>query len=407
MFPVGYRRFLPVLLATALSLNIFLSWKDRDLVSKGYPDFTIFYSAGKIVRTGLAASLYDEKVQFRLQTEFAPDVATRHGALPYNHPPFEALLFVPFTFLPYLSAYLAWDLLNIALLGLAIYLLRVYVPALRKRALAVWVLILLAFFPVFVCLLQGQDMLVLLLLLVLAFVSLKKHQDFAAGCWLGLGVFRPHTVLPIALILLFARRSTSFLGFLASSFLTAAVSVGITGWEESLYYPKYVWHLEQVMGRGAIVPANMPNLRGFMAIVFRDGHPLPIALTLAGSGILLILGIRLFRLAETGGSLELAFSSALIIAVLVSYHAFIYDLSLLVLPILFIINADSLNSSRPGRWALTIPIALLFCSPLLMFLWLGMGNLNYFVPVLFLWLWGISRAISRLQAGYDKTAESA
>jgi hypothetical protein len=123
------------LLVTGLLLNGFMAWKDWGLVRKGYPDFTIRYSAGKMVRAGMARSLYDERVEFQIQREFAPEVSIRHGALPYNHPPFEALLFVPFTYLPYLPAYLAWNAVNLGLLGLALFLLRRHLPALQSKPL--------------------------------------------------------------------------------------------------------------------------------------------------------------------------------------------------------------------------------------------------------------------------------
>jgi len=40
------------------------------------------------------------------------------------------------------------------------------------------------------------------------------------------------------------------------------ISVAIVGWEGALHYPGYVWHLESISGRGSIVAADMPNLRG-------------------------------------------------------------------------------------------------------------------------------------------------
>src|SRR5216683_6185565 len=180
MLSSRYTLFIGALVATGLLLNGFIAWKDRDLVRKGYPDFTIFYSAGKMVRAGMASSLYDERVEFQTQLQFAPDVSIRHGSLPYNHPPFEALLFVPLTFLPYLPAYLAWNAASLGLMGLALWLLRPHVPLLRTGSLAVWILCAVAFFPIFICLLQGQDMLLFFFLLAMAYVCLKEGSDFVA-----------------------------------------------------------------------------------------------------------------------------------------------------------------------------------------------------------------------------------
>ena len=386
-----YTLFVRILLVTGLLLNVFMAWKNRDLVRKGYPDFTIFYSAGKMVRTGLARSLYDERVEFQTQLQFAPDVSIRHGPLPYNHPPFEALLFVPFTLFPYLPAYLAWNVVNLALLGLALVLLRPHTPPLQTKPLAVWFLAAVAFFPIFVCLLQGQDMLLLFFVLAAAYVCFKRGLDFWAGCWLGMGVFRPHLVLPLAIILLFSRRRKATLGIACSALAMAAVSIAVIGWRGFLDYPRYVWRLEQVMGRGAIVPDDMPNLRGFLAVFFRDGHPVALALAVAGSVFLLILAIRLFRSAEQTDNLELGFSAAVLVSVLVSYHAFVYDLGLLFLPVVFWFHEG--NRAQGKRWESLIPVAALFFTPLLMLLWLRLSHLNFLTPLLVLWLWGVTREV--------------
>ena len=153
------------------------------------------------------------------------------------------------------------------------------------------------------------------------------------------------------------------------------------------------------MGRGAIVPDDMPNLRGFLAIFLRDGHPLAVALGAAGSVLLLILAIRLFLRAEQADNLELGFSVSLLVAVLVSYHAFIYDLGLLFLPMLLLAG----DGIRRQRWELVVPIAVLFFTPLLMFLWLRLSHLNFLTPLLLLWLWGLAREISLLKAGGGKS----
>src|SRR5438105_9276073 len=73
-------------------------------------DFSEYYSAGQIIRQGLGRQLYDLKVQLDFQLRIAkPHVF-------YNHPPFEALLFAPFTFLSYRAAYISWVLISVGLL---------------------------------------------------------------------------------------------------------------------------------------------------------------------------------------------------------------------------------------------------------------------------------------------------
>src|SRR5882757_11395393 len=100
-----------------LAIHLTIAWDSIDLIGKGYPDFTIFYSSGSILTQGLGRQLYDEPTQYRVQQQFAAGVSIRQGPLPYNHPPFEALAFVPFSFLSYPVAYCLWNLFNLIFLG--------------------------------------------------------------------------------------------------------------------------------------------------------------------------------------------------------------------------------------------------------------------------------------------------
>ena len=405
-----FRMLLTLFLAGMLSLHLVLAWNAAELIRKGYPDFTIFYSAGKIVRQGLGAKLYDEQTQYRIQQEFAAGVSIRQGPLPYNHPPFEALIFVPFTCLPYFAAYLLWDLMNLGILLALRFLLRPHVPLLRQIPAAGWLFVSLAFFPVFIALLQGQDIILLLLLFTLVFVSLKRNADFAAGCWLGLGIFRLHLVWPLLLILLLHKRRKAILGFLLVALALGVISIAVVGWKETLGYPGYVWHVEQTMGhRRTVVPMLMPNMRGLLdslltpstSTVFRDIV-----------SVLVSMGLKLFAAsrwkATNTTAFDLGFCLCVIVTVLVGYHSFAYDLSLLMLPIALVAN-HVLESTPIHGWSrITLfgPLFLLFFTPLQMFLYIRNGHYNLMALVLLFWGWRIAGEISR-QAGVSQPKTTA
>src|SRR5436190_251929 len=95
MKPEKYRKLFLLFLTGMLALHVIVAWRSRELIRKGYPDFTALYSAGKIVGQGLRKQLYDSQTQYRIQQEFAAGVSIRQGPLPYIHPPWEALIFVP------------------------------------------------------------------------------------------------------------------------------------------------------------------------------------------------------------------------------------------------------------------------------------------------------------------------
>src|SRR5208283_2463739 len=181
-------------------------WRTGLLLAQGYPDFTIFYTAGKMLRQGRGHRLYDAQAQFEVQKNFVGQIPTRRGPLPYNHPPFEALFFLPLTLLPYRQAFIAWDLLNLAALFGVALLLRRSGPMLRGIAPWAFVIACLAFFPVFVSVLQGQDSVLLLLLCALGFRALSKGADSLAGCWFALGTFKFQFMIPLLLLIIWNRR---------------------------------------------------------------------------------------------------------------------------------------------------------------------------------------------------------
>lgn len=334
------KRFLLIFLAGMFLIHALVFWSLRDQLRKGYPDFTIFYAAGRIVRQGMASQLYDSALQFRTQQEFASRVETRQAALPYNHPPFEVLLFVPLAGLPYFAAYLLWDLLNLLILAALPFLLRPYLPLMQRAPGVFWPFVSLAFFPVFIALLQGQDILLLLLLFTLTFVALKKKADFSAGCWLGLGLFRFHLVLPLLLILLLHKKRKAIFGFALVAFALGLISTVVVGWKQALAYPAWVWHIERVMGQGATLVATMPNLRGLMqsiGLAHASQATANSVIAILSAALLLVTSAK-WNFAGSGAVFDLGFSLAVVTTVLVGYHVIAHDLCLLLLPVLLVAN---------------------------------------------------------------------
>jgi Glycosyltransferase family 87 len=396
MRPTNLRLFVTLLLAGMFCLHAVYAWNVRDLLWKGYPDFTTFYAAGKILRDDQASRLYDPQTQFQTQQQFAAEVSIRKGPLPYMHPPFEAVLFLPLTFFSYRVAYVLWDLLNLLILFLLPWLLRPHVPLLQKASLAFWWLAELACFPVFIALLQGQDVLLLLLLLVLAFISLKSDNAFVAGCWLGLGLFRFHVVLPLVLILIWRTRGKAIFGFVLSACGLMMLSLGVVGWRGTLAYPEQIWRLEQGMERSRVViPGDAPNLRGLL-----EGWVLPNTwkgrdfVVAVVSIALLVAAAWLWK--QNPEKIDLGFSLCVIVAVLCGYYAFAYDLSLLILPVVLVLNHVG-ESQRTALWrntALVGPIFVLFCTPLQMFLISHHELFSWMTAAVLLWGWAIARETS-------------
>src|SRR5258708_5524008 len=165
---------LPLLFAA----NLFLWSVFFPEARRGHADFRQLYVAGYMVRSGHSHQLYDYDVQHQFEDEL---VSHEKLSLPFNHLSFEAPLFVPLSLLPYRWAYPASILVNLTLLLISYQLLSPYLPNLRQRWRWFPLCLFLAFLPGQIAFMQGQDSILLLLILAAAYALLRQKRDFAAG----------------------------------------------------------------------------------------------------------------------------------------------------------------------------------------------------------------------------------
>jgi hypothetical protein len=330
------------------------------LLREGYQNFTIFYAAARMVRAGQSNVLYDLQAESRAQEEVAPNVRIRKSALPYMHPPFEALLFVPFTFFSYVHAYLLWNVLNGVMALASVLLLRRQFPEISALSLAFVVLAVTGFLPVWSGIVQGQDASLLLLLYVVALTAAERGDDVSAGAALAAGLFKINLILPLV-FLVAVKRPRLLLGFAPVAAFMGAISLAMIGWRGVAGYVLFLFRMENSGAGGAIVAGDMPNLRGMIAAV--AGAHLGVWLmpiTIMCSAVVIVA--VLWRMAPPGNSRRFDFVLATVTAILVSYHAFSYDLSLLLPAVLLLFAAPV----PEGRWSPGMDLlflVLLYVSP--------------------------------------------
>ena len=311
---------------------------------QGRTDFRHFYTAGFLVRTGHGNQIYDYDRTVATEKEVA---GTAGPDLPYTHPAYEALLFAGLSKFRYQTAFWIFLGISVALLFTALWLL----APMAKSPGATWPMLVVAgFLPVGICLIEGQDSIVLLALITASYVLQKSGKELAAGVALGLAAFRFQFLLPFVIFLIFEKRWK----FLGGAAVSAAVAIGaslfVAGPESLAAYPRYLAAMsvglhtnEQKVAMG-VWPATMPNLRGFVSLlqVDRAAHWVAQLVTLAGSVGLLAWGI----------AKRLRFELMAVVAVLLSYHGEIHDSVLLLLPLLKCEATD-----RP--WQLTLWLSML------------------------------------------------
>ena len=337
---------------------------------RGHADFRQLYVAGYMVRTGHRTQLYDYAAQTYFQNTL---VSNDERALPFIRPAYQALMFVPFSLLPYRTAYLGFLLLNVLLLALAFLILQ---PRLRGLS-RVWPglppALFLGFYPVALALMQGQDSILLLALLAAALVSLERNRDLTAGALAGVGLFKFQIVVPIVLLFLLWRRWRFVKGFMFSAILVGLLSFITSGWAETVVF------VHSLLSVGAGLPAvpgeiNFPlrinimaNLRGLiygLASLRVPQRWLQVTTLLLSS--IVVISVRARGRQQRGGD---ALVLAITAGVVVSYYLFIHDLSILLIPIVLTLDRfiSRNGTGEPfGRAAAAIS-ALLFVAPMCIF----------------------------------------
>ena len=82
MFSKSTRNKLALYFSAMIALQGYVLWQARQSIPLGLPDFSIFYTAGQIVRDGHGGRLYDDALQESLQRSFSPQLALL-GSIPF------------------------------------------------------------------------------------------------------------------------------------------------------------------------------------------------------------------------------------------------------------------------------------------------------------------------------------
>lgn len=326
-----------------LYLPIFLS---------GHADFRQLYVGGYMLRSGHTHEFYDYRAQKEFENRL---VSTADVALPINHLAYEELLFVPFSYFQYSRAYFLFLVFNLVLLCVAYSVMRSW--AVNLTTIYKWLpgVMVLAFLPVAAALIQGQDSILLLLLLASACRLLQSEREKPAGALLGLALFKFQLVLPIVALFLLWRRWRFVAGFVMSGIAVVAASVWLVGLQQVRTYVQSLLSMSVGLSsvseevKYGISPAAMPNIRGLI-FGLTSPHFSPtftFVVTVISSFIVLALASRCGKHVRAGMDRMLI---AIMATIVVSYHMLIHDLSIMLIPILVILSrflvAEGTEESR-------------------------------------------------------------
>jgi hypothetical protein len=387
------RRVLYSFMFLMLAMNaaiFFTSWKD---IKAGKNDFPVFYSNAQMVREGQAAHLHD----FAAENGFVHRVSDLARA-PNNHLPYELLIFIPFTYLQFGAAHVLWTLVSLGMLVGVTQLMRSVPPT--GLSFRVTLLTTLAFFPVWYCLLQGQDSILQVFLFAISFWLWKRGREDAAGFALAMGLFRPQLALPFALVALLAGKWKFIRGFIAGAALVLLLSLGVVGVHGMADYARVLMS-QGTQGSASALAQQwqvhlglMPTLRGLLWIVLPGGVPgnvrnfLLVFGTLAG----LLWAAKGLRGVKNGEAFDMAFATTVGAVALVSFHSLPHDFSLMLLPLLVAGGAYASGDDRAKRGnpytAVTVGFLLFFTPLYFVLIFAEKVGLLVLPAVVFLWMIG-------------------
>ncbi|MDE3104876.1 MAG: DUF2029 domain-containing protein [Acidobacteriota bacterium] len=323
-------------------------------------DFTGLYTGGMLLLHGQHHQLYN------LATQATEQARLFHfqSPLPYNHLAYEALLFAPLAALSFHTALWVWRVLNVAVLLMSVHGLSALF-ALPRPMVA---LLLLAFLPVSLAVVQGQDSLLLLAAITGCLCMLQQRRGFAAGLLLSCACFKPHLVLPLAIVLLLRREIRFAFGFACGAIAWVALSIAVTGldgWWQMIALLRY--EASGTSGLAADGAWSHPNLIGAL-LSLHLAPPLTQMLYVLLAASLLAATAWKMRAVP---SLQQVAAVTLALTVLVAPHITLHDFTLLVVPIFTL----SLRVVRAPSLLYAIGLALCYA----MFPLMVLGPLSFFL----------------------------
>jgi alpha-1,2-mannosyltransferase len=337
----------PMIYAAAIVGLVIVLFQLRDgmhYLASGQNDYLQLYAGARLVAS---SKLYDPQQSLIVQMQSAGFFGE---SLEYTRPPFYAALLWPLGKLPYSQSYFVWQVLSICALLAFIMIWRI--PSRDAAVVACcWSL------PLILAIQHGQDVMFLLVIIAIS-LRIYPEQPFLTGVVLSLCAIKFHLFLLLPLVIIGQKRWRILGGLLtgAAALVTISFAAGGADWPQ-----RYL----EILALGRIEPQQqiMPNFHGLML-----GSPYrPIVEPLLG----LITVSIVWRIARRT-DFEYGMAAALAGGLLISYHAYPQDCTLL-LPALLIVLTRSFD------WRLNyLVIALLTPWPYLILI---QGDSLKLVPV--------------------------
>ena len=324
-----------------LALGIFLLFGEGDRSVFGpmkWGDFIHFYTIGQIARERDVSLLYDASGQHTRQVDLVPASAPDLYIPPY--PPQTALLFAPFSRLAYHWAAVVW-----ALTTLAVYAWAVWVAWRPGRSVLRdgWLVGIgsIAFPALWHLVANGQTTAIPILAFALCWMALERDRPFLAGAALGLLALKPQFGIAIAAVAILTWNWRLIIGGLVClAVQLALVAIWLGPDVIGTYASWIVWHLPDLQALMYPRPYLLHSLQAMTRVL--PGSLSTVAWALL-SAVVIWWTWRVWRVSS---SWRVKMGTLVLASVLVNPHVYLYDLCLLVLPVIWIGGELAANESE-------------------------------------------------------------
>ncbi|MFZ5424395.1 MAG: glycosyltransferase 87 family protein [Patescibacteria group bacterium] len=302
-------------------------------------DLGQFLSGAQIINSGEGSLLYDLNTQLNYQNKLTFPLI-RSGVLPYRSLPFVSLIYIPFIGTNYYSSYYAFLIFNIILLIIFAYLVSSF---LFKGNHFFFILFLcFSYIPFTQMLFGGQVSMFMVFSLFLTYLFLKKDHIVVSGAFAALLLIKPQYVIFVPFIFLYTSKKLHFaFGFFMSCVVLFLISVYMSGLDAVLYYPHYIFLTEEIIYYSK--PASLVTLQHSLNLLLGNKNYVFIL-----NSVLVLLVYLMVWISRKKLNIEELFVIASVFTLLLSLHAYSYDLMLWLFPSLLLLKLNYLPSTKPS-----------------------------------------------------------
>ncbi|MFQ5856517.1 MAG: glycosyltransferase family 87 protein, partial [Anaerolineae bacterium] len=312
-------------------------------------DFVTLYAAGLLYRTDIT-HLYDFTTQGNIQQALIHPTVLR-GVNPYISPPYVAWAYSALTFLPLTRALVAWTLVSLLFIALAVHLgTRFLAPSWLVRAgLSRFqaFIILISSFAFVEGLQVGQNHGLTLLLVTGITVSTLSGRWYTAGALAGFLLYKPQFALGFLILWVVWRKYQALVSFAGISGVWAGIVLFSKGFDP---YQSYLTISDQVL--------RLPYVEGFPGFLMVTPYGLLATLLPQAASSVIQAFIQILTLAISVGFVWFAYRRrnappsgrkpalvlALLYPLLATPYALLHDL-LVLFPVFLLLPTDRSNST--------------------------------------------------------------